>query len=385
MKNKILAILLSIAIMLSLCGSVYAADGEKSSETVYVLLDTTGATRDIIVKGDGINQKSVEGELPFHIKLTYLLDNTQAAPQDILGKSGAVKITIDISPSSNAKTYYKDNLALQMQFPIDMSDGFATDIKAEGLTGVTVGAVKTLSGIVLPGKSAKYEISYQTQKFEMQSVNFVCMPFDLTGMADIDISAVGGQITDLQDGIGNYVEGVSKVSDSLSQVNAGMTELAASGTTLAGGYTQTTAGENALIAAMLATMPPEQQKAFEPQIQAIQAAQKQFTQNVNAYTGGISQASIGLNQIATGTKELAQSGVTLKDGINSAISPLLNMSNQPTVVSEPESFISSDKVSEIQFVMKTDPLTAAPQKEDVTPAPKAKETFWNRLVHLFIK
>ncbi|MEG2597621.1 MAG: hypothetical protein RR977_04250, partial [Oscillospiraceae bacterium] len=369
MKNKmriqILAGIMSVCMLFSVGNVVIAADQTNVVETVYVLLNPEGAVREIIVKNNGIEQKNATGELPFNIQVSYWLNEEKAVPTDILGKSGNVKMTVQITANNKAKTSYKENLALQMQLPINMADGGATDLVANGLTGVTVGAVKTLSGIVLPSKSATYEISYTTEKFELQSINFVCMPFDLAGMTDIDFSATKKQIQKLQNGITQYVDGVGQANKGLSQANTGIKQISANGSSLVSGYKQTTDGTNALIGAMLAAMPPEQQQAFQPQVQAIQAGQKQISDSLAAYTGGVSKASTGLALVTSGMGNIAKNGVSLKAGVNQAINPLLNMESQMTNHTAAESFLSSDPVSEIQFVMKTDALTATQTKEDV--------------------
>ncbi|MEG1887837.1 MAG: hypothetical protein RR177_06865, partial [Oscillospiraceae bacterium] len=241
-KRRILAVVLSMSMLLFVGGAAYAEDGEKLSQTVYVLLDTSGTSREIIVRNGEIEQKNVKGELPFTIKISYIFDGIAAQPQDILGKSGDVKISIEINSNDKAKTYYKENLALQMQFPIDIKENAATDIIADGLSAVTIGTVKTLSGIVLPTKSAKYEISYKTTAFEQQSINFVCMPFDITGTVDIDIPSIESQVTKLQEGISQYVNGVSDASKGLSLANNGIKEISSNGAQLVEGYSQVTAG-----------------------------------------------------------------------------------------------------------------------------------------------
>ncbi|MEG1886769.1 MAG: hypothetical protein RR177_01460, partial [Oscillospiraceae bacterium] len=142
-------------------------------------------------------------------------------------------------------------------------------------------------------------------------------------------------------------------------------------------------GGAALTEAMFASMPPEMQAAFAPQIEALKAGQKQFSDSLNAYTGGIAEASAGLEKVTGGCAELAKSGNKLAEGIDSAVAPLKDMKKATEDSSKPESFISDANVSEIQFIMKTDALNISQLKEDVLPAEKPKETFWSRLLALF--
>ncbi|MEG1996442.1 MAG: hypothetical protein RR036_02910 [Oscillospiraceae bacterium] len=386
MKNslfkKVIAMVLSISMLICMTGTIFAQTSTQS-QTVYVLLDENGTPRQTIVSSDGEQQKDVTGELPYSVKISYMLGGESTPAKDMVSKSGDVKITIEIAPNDNTKKYYKENLALQMQFPINMANGGASEIVAEGLTAVTVGQTQTLSAIVLPGKSAKYEISYKTESFSQQSVNFICMPFDMTGTIDIDMSAVGTQVKQLQNGLTQYVDGVSKASDGITKASDGVKTLAQNGSQLSKGYAQTSAGELQLIEAMLASMPAQQQAAFAQQVEMIKAAQKQMGDSINSYVGGVSSASAGLEQASGGTAVLAKSGVVLKDGVNKAVAPLEELTAKAPEKGEPESFISSDKVSQIQFVMKTDAVTSKQIKADVVPAVKPKESFWRRLLALF--
>lgn len=380
-RNRALAIVLGTAMLLSVGSTAFAAD--KANETVYVLLNANGEAHDIIVKSNNSEQKDVKGELPFKIKIAYTLDEKGTAPQEMIGKSGKVKIKIDVAPNANAKDYFKNNLALQMQMPIDTGEDLATDISAPGLTGVTVGSVKTFSGIVLPGKKASFEISYKTSAFQLQSINFVCMPFDASGMIDIDISDMEGQITKLQDGINQYVDGVSAASAGIDRASNGIGTLSNNSQKLIGGVSQTNGGSKKLMYAMLATMPPQMQAMFEPQINAILAGQQQTIDSLCAYANGVDQSAKGMKELSAGAAQLATSGNTLKDGVNSAVAPLSGMPKFEKSDEKAVSFVSADEIAEIQFVMKTDALEIDKSKDDVVPAEKPKESFWQRLLNLF--
>lgn len=382
-KTRVLAAVLSLVMLFSLVGVVYAADEEVSSETVYVMLDATGAKREIIVKNGGAEEKNVDGILPYNIKLSYSLNGTQSEPRDILGKSGDIKILVDISPNPDSKAYYREKLALQMQLPIDMGDDIVTDLNPGGLSGVTVGTIKTLSAVVLPSKSAKYEISYKTKAFALQSINFVCMPFDLAGMANINISSITSQISQLQNGISQYVDGVGQSSDGLSKINSGINNIASNSAPLMDAYKNLSSGEIDLMNAMLSTMTPQLQSVFAPKIQAIQEGQKQIVTSLTSYMGGVSQIAASIAQLAAGSATLVKSGTALKNGVNSAIAPMSEFPDPSKSNTTPVSFISENKVSEIQFVMKTDSLSSVKTKEDVLPAKKSSDTFFDRLLALF--
>ncbi|MEG1848518.1 MAG: hypothetical protein RR238_08610 [Lachnospiraceae bacterium] len=382
--HRVAAGIMSILLVFSFGKGLPVQAKEAPSETVYVLLNSKGATKDIIVKNDELEEKTgITGELPFTIAISYLLNGEKTEPEAMLGKEGDVSITIEIAPNKKTQPYNKENLALQMQFPIDTQQGQVTDLKAEGLAGVTIGSVRTLSGIVLPDGKGSFLITYHTSSFEQQSVNFVCMPFDVSGMVDMDVSDLESQVSTLQDGIGQYVDGVQQVDQGLKQASTGIQQIAAGGAPLAEGYVQTTAGETALMQGMLSAMTPELQAVFGQQMQQLQMGQRKMADSIKTYVGGVTQASSGLKQLTVGSGELAKQGTSLQEGIDTAIAPLTDMTKKESKSEAPQSFLTGEAVADIQFVMKTDALSMKTVKKDVQPAENTKQTFMDRLLALF--
>ncbi|MEG1560389.1 MAG: hypothetical protein RRY79_06345 [Clostridia bacterium] len=357
----------------------------KPAETIYVILDDLGATKEIIGVNGGEEYKGIEGELPFNIKLSYAFNNESVIPKDIVGMAGDVKITVDITHNANAKAYFKENMALQMQLPIDTAK--STDIKADGLTGVSVGSTKTFSAIVMPKSDSNFEISYKTSFFEMDAINFVAMPFDTSSMSGFDTSTIGDQIKELEDGIGEYVGGVAKVDDGLGKANGGLKKLSGGGSQLIGGYVELAKGQEELIAALMQMIPPEMQAVMGPKIEGIKQAQDQLNGSLKTYIDGVSSAAGGIAQVTRGLNELAKQGKELDKSVTEAIKPIYDLPflNNDGEDASPVSFILDEGVSAIQFIMKTDAVTKKTVKDDVSPTNKPEETFFDRLVALFTK
>ena len=123
MKNRALALILCLTLVLGCVGLVHAdndnqqtadaaeasaetelpSDSVSDNEAVYILTDAVGAVQKLIVSdrfkdADGqesSKQTQEEKELPVDVRITYRLDGKEIAPEDLAGKSGRVEIRID--------------------------------------------------------------------------------------------------------------------------------------------------------------------------------------------------------------------------------------------------------------------------------------------------
>lgn len=378
MKKRIMTLVLACAMVFSFGLNAFAATGE----TVYVILKSDLGVKSISVVNDGVQTDNPTGELPFNMSIAYYMNDKPVKMEDIAGTAGTARVVVEAMANPAAAPYYKENMALQMQFPLDTKK--CTDILAPGLTGVSVGNTNTLSGMVLPGQSGKFEISFKTDSFELGSINFVCMPFDMSSASGMDVGAIGGDVKKLQNGINSYVDGVSQLKNGANSASEGMKSLVAGADGITGGYNQIVDGNKKIIEAMFEMIPPEAQAMFSPQIEGLNMAHAQYSDALYAYTAGVSQAAGGVSQLAGGLSQIASEGSTLKDGVASAIAPLSELSAPQTPTNTtPVSFLTGNEVSSIQFVMKTDAIKETVQKEDVVVEKAENKTFWQRLVALF--
>jgi len=148
-------------------------------------------------------------EIPWDINISYFLDGHIIKPENIAGKSGHVTIVLDICRNEKfPDTYFYKNLGVQATVLLNATDCW--NIVAPGAVIANNGKNKQLSYTILPNKGGVYNISFDTQNFEMQSItiNGIIMNMDIK----VDLS----EAKDMMRTLGNATSSLSSGADSLS-------------------------------------------------------------------------------------------------------------------------------------------------------------------------
>ena len=95
--------------------------------------------------------------LPWLVKLTYMLDGAEIAPEELGGKSGALTIRLQVSRNPDCTGDFFDQYALQVTMTLDTDR--AQNIVADGATMANVGSNKQLSYILLPGSDSDVTVT----------------------------------------------------------------------------------------------------------------------------------------------------------------------------------------------------------------------------------
>lgn len=261
-SKTILCVLLCL---LLLVGSipVFAADNNEENtpkeEVVYVNLNGDGSVKDITVvnafdlDSDGkiidygayesvrnmtttdkiqysgnkvtVNAKAgklyYEGKLssdslPWKLDIRYFMDGKEGSAEEIAGKSGHLKITLDITQNADCIGNFFDGYALQTTLTLDSEK--CKNIVSENATVANVGTDKQLSYIILPGKGANLVVEADVTDFEMDgiSVNGVrlqlSLSVDQTGLQE-QIDELTDAVKKLDDGAGDLNSGTGKLRD----------------------------------------------------------------------------------------------------------------------------------------------------------------------------
>lgn len=139
--------------------------------------------------------------LPWQFNLTYEWNGVEIPASELVGKSGLVKVKIEILPNSAAPICYQNNYMLEITASFDMSKYLS--VLAKDATEVTVGKEKQLMFIVLPGQEKTIEIEIGTEDFEMEGITFAMIP--LQG--------------DILEAVQNLVEDKNEMEDAFEQTN----------------------------------------------------------------------------------------------------------------------------------------------------------------------
>ena len=178
-----------------------------------------------------------------------------------------------------------------------------------------------------------------------------------------------------------------RLAQSLLDQIAGMEQLYQNLTALNAGLSQYTEGVSKL---------SEEYKGFDQGVEALSQASRQLQQGVSGLEEGARQLSDGLSSLETSMAEMNESvkslpghaqklldgGLSIKEGINTAISGLAGRNGEEEKV---VSFASPEKgkANSVQFVIRT-PAVMMPEKEEESPRETTKKkSFWEKLIALF--
>ena len=173
--------------------------------------------------------------IPWKFNISYKLNGVEVKPEELLGKSGLVKITIDFTSNENCKSYYRNNYILEVTASYNMSKYLSVDSSEAMITDT--GNNKTLMFIVLPGQSTTLNIELGSDDFEMDGITMAMVALNgdaLNKIADLvqdrkDIEDALDSINASSDVILNSLNGMNTglngISNGVNQIKKGTTDL----------------------------------------------------------------------------------------------------------------------------------------------------------------
>lgn len=304
-------------------------------------------------------------DLPWNVRISYELDGEPIAAEDLAGRSGDLKISIETGQNAVVDPVYFDNYMLQITCTLPIAH--ATHIATEEGSIALAGSNTTVSFTVMPGKSGSYVLTAQVKDFEMEGISIAAIPFSMAldlpdtdsivsqfdalieGTSQLDTGAKqleegttafkdgvrsfdqgAGQLRDgaeeLSTGVTAYVAGVAQVSQGLAQVAAGSSTFAGKLEELSqasAGIEQSLAATDQQIQDLIeqiqrsATLTPEQKAALIQQITGLSSqlgGLKDYVAGVGQLSEGYAQLDSSIAQLSAGLDELSAQGKQLAGG-----------------------------------------------------------------------
>ena len=227
-------------------------------ETVYVILDAGGTQQKIYVSDwlknqgdkDSYTQSTPDKEAPVSVKITYLLDGSEIAPADLVGKSGHVTIRYDYTN----EVYETREIAgkeEKIYVPFAVMTGMILDndvfsnIQVSSGKVINDGSHSVVTGIVFPGLGSNLymeddfddylEIEADAKSFTINesyciATNSIFSRLDLSDMDDLDdlkdaMNDLDDATSQLMDGSSDLYDGVSELYDKSGDLIDGVKEL----------------------------------------------------------------------------------------------------------------------------------------------------------------
>lgn len=163
-------------------------------------------------KGRLYYEGSLKGkELPWIVKVRYSLDGKDTTPDKLVGKSGAMTITVNISKNEAVEGTFFEDYALQTNILLDTYK--AKNIKADHMTVANVGAKKQLTYTALPGKGANFTVEADVDDFQMDGMTVNAVPLNLD--IKVDDRELLDKIDELKGATGELSHGSAELSDGM--------------------------------------------------------------------------------------------------------------------------------------------------------------------------
>lgn len=174
--------------------------------------------------------------MPWNVSVRYYMDGVEYTADEIAGKSGDLKITLQITKNENCVGNFFEGMALQTSLSLDTKT--CSDIQAEGATMANVGSKKQMTFTILPGKGANVSVTAKVRDFAFDGISINAVKLKLNIEIDDDT---------IQDKIGQILDAVREVDNGAGQIHDGMSQLQGGASEIYDKVGQMTNGSSALL------------------------------------------------------------------------------------------------------------------------------------------
>lgn len=259
-------------------------------ETPEISGDAIKWPMELLRKGDIYYEGTIDKELPVALKIKYFLDGKEISPKDLGGKSGHLRIDIEIT-HSNAVDWDKAKLLTQIQLTADL-DVFK-EIKTAG-SRVVVGKKANITFVAMPPGN-------QSFRFEAEGENIYLDPISIT-VVPSTISLSG----DMKSGLEQLTDGLNKMGDGTSELAEGAKALTSGTGELKAGMAQLDKGVGSLY---------KGSKELSKNTHSLKSGIDQYYDGLKQMAGQGDQLISGFGQLSTGMETLGQKGNEIQQGL----------------------------------------------------------------------
>ena len=358
--NKIIKKCVSGIMMCSLLTYTMPILAFTNEESVYSKLDSYGKNYKTIItetteNEEGTNTVQTEStkELPVETKVKYELDGKEISAEELAGKSGKVKITLEYENKSvneviiNGKKENMYTPFLVISGAIINNDN-NRNVEISNGKVINDGSKTIVIGIALPGMQenlnisrddidipSKIEITMESTNFELGNIMSFCTPqiFEEGSFNDISdkLDEIYNQVEELKDASFQIEDGAIKLKDGITTLSDGANSLNNGANELNNGVNTLKKGSNDLNKGATTLKNGTSEYVNKS---------KEFNSAINQMSSGVNAINSNYDQINNGINSINENSSTLSNGAES-------VSNGATAISENLNNISS-KIGDIQ-------------------------------------
>ena len=269
-------------------------------------------------------QDFVKGDLPIKVKVEATLDGQPISPNDIVGKSGLLKMTYTITNDTavDQEIIWKDGLGETQtktvsvpipyvgSFTTVLSDSYANIVAPAASMGGTGRNSTQLSYNLLlykPLGDTTAVVTYEA-KVTNADIPTVDMTFLPAGPAE------NPSTKSLQEQIKGGADSGAQITDAGSQIDANLLKLAAGAGALNAGLAKLYAGSQTLATGLTDTAVPGAKKVAAGAV-LVSGGTKKASSGANQLAAGSAQVAGGATQVADGSAQLDAGLATFQDGV----------------------------------------------------------------------
>ena len=245
-------------------------------------------------------------ELPWNISIKYFMDNKEYSAEDIVGKSGDLRIRIKMGENENVSNSFYKNYALQAAVVLNTEK--VQDIKTDDATIVNIGKDKQLTYTILPGRGADISIQANVKDFEMEAIviNGINLNLDI----DIDDEALIEKAEELLSGLNKLDKGTNDIKGGALKLKEGTSKLNNGAEKLKNGTDDLDNGVSSLKNGI---------QEIDNALEALNSKSSDLTQGSGEFKSALNEVKSSLSDLSIEVdriKELIDASSRIKNGIN---------------------------------------------------------------------
>ncbi|WP_456272482.1 YhgE/Pip domain-containing protein [Bacillus sp. AK031] len=206
-----------------------AKAGEILDYGKYISVKNLTDLSEIEQEGQKIEMEAPEGkffyqgnmdentELPWDVKVSYLLDGKEVKPEEMAGKNGHLEISVDIKENEEADSVFYENYLLQVSLTLPNT---YQGIEASGGMIANAGKNKQITFTVMPGQEENLSVEANVEDFEFQGVQLSAVPSTLP-IDTSETKSMTEDMAELSNGIKELNAGVAELETGIKELNSG--------------------------------------------------------------------------------------------------------------------------------------------------------------------